>query len=370
MLNGLDLFSGIGGMSYALRDYVRPVAYCEIDRYCQGVLLSRMGSNDLRIAPIWDDVRTLSFGDIDRKAIDILYGGFPCQDISVAGNGKGLEGERSGLFFEIVRLAKEIKPPFLFLENVPAICSRGGLRVIREIAEMGFSARWCCISAASVGALHRRERWFLLGYAEHYGSSRAEKRRSDEETVQNVSEGENQTFKSQGTSSPRVLASESFPYPYNSRNSASQHDSQGESKTFEFWYKPFPESDGCSSALSNSSSPSMRKDLRSSHGNEEEDGKREVQFLDSFRSEVSNPDGEGLEGYGEVSCGSKAKYTFPSDSGDAGIYGSREEWQKIVSSVRRTTNGVPCHMDRIRGLGNAMVPQQAKEAFEILMGLK
>lgn len=164
MLNGLDLFSGIGGMSLALRDYVRTIAYCEIDAYCQGVLLSRQVSGDLCAAPIWDDVKTLSSGKFCCK-INIISAGFPCQDISIAGLGKGLAGERSGLFFEILRLAKEIKPNFIFLENVPAIRSKGGLQVVREIAELGYDCKWCIISAKSVGAPHKRERWFLLAYS-------------------------------------------------------------------------------------------------------------------------------------------------------------------------------------------------------------
>jgi len=86
-LNGLDLFSGIGGITLALSEWVRPIAYCEIDRYCQGVLLSRMRSGDISTAPIWDDVRTLK-GEMLPK-VDIIYGGFPCQDISTAGHGKG-----------------------------------------------------------------------------------------------------------------------------------------------------------------------------------------------------------------------------------------------------------------------------------------
>jgi DNA (cytosine-5)-methyltransferase 1 len=161
MINGLDLFSGIGGISFALKEWVRPIAYCEIDPYCQGVLLSRMAAGNVEYAPIWDDIGTLR-GSYLHETIDIIYGGFPCQDISIAGNGKGLEGKRSGLFFEIMRLAKEIKPKFIFLENVPAITSRGGLRVVREITEMGYDCRWCVISAASIGAKHKRERWFLL----------------------------------------------------------------------------------------------------------------------------------------------------------------------------------------------------------------
>ena len=165
LLNGLDLFSGIGGLSIALRDWVQPIAYCEIDLYCQGVLLSRMADGSIRRSPIWDDIKTLQ-GHEFSAPIDIIYGGFPCQDISIAGAGKGLEGERSGLFFEIVRLAKEIQPSFIFLENVPAITERGGISVVREITEMGYDCRWCVISAASIGAKHKRDRWFLLAHTQ------------------------------------------------------------------------------------------------------------------------------------------------------------------------------------------------------------
>lgn len=160
---GLDLFSGIGGIAIALRGYVEPLAYCEIDPYCQSVLLSRMHEGHLPKAPIWDDVRTLSIDGLE--AVEIIYGGFPCQDISIAGHGSGLDGKRSGLFFEIVRLAEEIKPKYIFLENVGAIRSRGGVRVVTEIAKLWYDCRWCCISAASIGAMHKRERWFLLAHS-------------------------------------------------------------------------------------------------------------------------------------------------------------------------------------------------------------
>jgi len=167
MLNGLDLFSGIGGISLALKCYVRTVAYCEIDRYCQAVLLSRMSERKIDQAPIWDDITTLSKEELrDFPRIDIITGGFPCQDISVAGSGKGLEGKRSGLFFEIVRLVKEIEPSFVFLENVPAIRTRGLLRVADEFTKMGYDCRWTCLSASSVGAPHKRERWFFLAHFE------------------------------------------------------------------------------------------------------------------------------------------------------------------------------------------------------------
>jgi len=163
MLNGLDLFAGIGGITVALEPWVRPRAYCEIDRYAQAVLLSRMADGSIPIAPIWDDVRSLAADML--PPIDIIYGGFPCTDISVAGRGAGLAGERSGLVFEIFRLVADIRPTFIFLENVPAIRTRGGERVVKELAALGYDCRWDTLSAFDVGAPHKRERWWLLAYA-------------------------------------------------------------------------------------------------------------------------------------------------------------------------------------------------------------
>lgn len=163
MLNGLDLFSGIGGLTIALSSWVHPIAYCERDRYAQSVLLSRMANGDLPHAPIWDDVRTLPYEAIPTP--NIVYGGFPCQDISIAGTGKGLDGERSGLFFEIIRICSAVRPQFIFLENVPAITFRGLDRVLLEFSSMGYDCRWTIVSAAEVGAMHIRDRWFLLAHA-------------------------------------------------------------------------------------------------------------------------------------------------------------------------------------------------------------
>ncbi len=274
MLNGLDLFSGIGGISLALREWVRPIAYCEIDPYCQGVLLSRISDGLLPNCPIWDDVKTLEPFDL-RGATDIIYGGFPCQDISIAGLGKGLEGERSGLFFEIMRLAKEIKPRFIFLENVPAITSRGGLQVVREIAEMGYDCRWCVISAASVGALHRRERWFLLAHS---------------------------TSKSTNGYAKREKKTHSLP------RDRSNYDGNP-------MRQPSQQTNTCAESKQNKERTRRRS------------------------------------------------------SGQYWSFESREHWQEVVSSMGKCSAGIPNHVDRLRALGNSVCPQQAKEAFEILMGI-
>ena len=168
-MNGLDLFSGIGGLTSALMPWVRPVAYCEIDRFCQAVLLSRMADGRLPVAPIWDDVARL--GAAQLPPVDIIYGGFPCQDLSCAGNGAGLAGERSGLFFEVEGLAREIRPRFVFLENVPAIRTRGADVVVGRLAGLGYDCRWGVLSAFDVGAPHLRERWWLLAHAQGIDTS-------------------------------------------------------------------------------------------------------------------------------------------------------------------------------------------------------
>jgi DNA (cytosine-5)-methyltransferase 1 len=136
-----------------------------------------MEEGGLQSAPIWDDVRTLGkeSGNFSGLFIDIIYGGFPCQDISIAGNGKGLGGKRSGLFFEILRLAKEIKPKFIFIENVPAITCRGGVTVSSQITQMGYDCRWCVISAQGLMGPQKRERWFFLAHSNSQPSWKAYK---------------------------------------------------------------------------------------------------------------------------------------------------------------------------------------------------
>jgi DNA (cytosine-5)-methyltransferase 1 len=162
MMRSLDLFSGYAGITLALQDYVKPIAYVEIEDYAQKIIAYRMADRSIPRAAILGDVKNVR-GELG--ICDIIYGGFPCQDISIAGNGKGLAGERSGLFYEIIRLTKEIRPTFVFLENVPAIRTRGLREVVRAFTEIGYDCRWTCISAASVGANHKRERWFLLAYS-------------------------------------------------------------------------------------------------------------------------------------------------------------------------------------------------------------
>lgn len=278
MINGLDLFSGYGGITLALGEWVRPIVYCEIERYAQGILLSRMASGDLPTAPIWDDVSTFE-GHSFRGEIDIIYGGFPCQDISIAGAGKGLEGKRSGLFREIVRLAEEIRPAFLFLENVPAIRTRGLDSVIKELTDAGYDLRWKSLSAAEVGAPHKRERWFLLAHAPGVGNRGKIRDLSCKDAEASASETEYE-----------VAPGESF---------AAGTDA---------------------SILADASG---RR-----HGSSER----------------------------EICAGRDSPF--------------HESWWQAEPNVGRVVNGCLLRVDRIKALGNGVVPAQARQAFKDLMGIK
>ena len=159
-LKVLDLFSGIGGFSLGLERTggFKTVAFCEIDKAAQNVLKKHWPT-----VPIFEDIKKLKGEDVGT--IDVITGGFPCQDISLAGKGAGLEGARSGLWWEYHRLIKETKPKWIIAENVSALRSRGLDQVLRSLAEIGYDAEWHCIPASAVGAPHRRDRIWIVAYS-------------------------------------------------------------------------------------------------------------------------------------------------------------------------------------------------------------
>jgi DNA (cytosine-5)-methyltransferase 1 len=157
----LDLFSGIGGFSYAAERIVggfETVQFVEREPFCQKILRKHWPT-----VPIHDDICTY---DPEPFSADVVCGGFPCQDISTAGKRAGIkQGTRSGLFYELMRTVRLVRPRFVVLENVAAITSDGLGTVLGELAEAGFDAEWACIRASDVGACHRRDRWWCVAYA-------------------------------------------------------------------------------------------------------------------------------------------------------------------------------------------------------------
>jgi DNA (cytosine-5)-methyltransferase 1 len=167
-LRVLDLFSGIGGFSLGLERSggFKTVAFCEIEPFCQKVLRKHWPE-----VPIYDDVRTLSAERLaaDGIGVDVICGGFPCQDISIAGKGAGLAGERSGLWREYARLIGELRPRYVLVENVAALLHRGLGDVLGDLAALGYDAEWHCIPASAVGAPHRRDRIWIVSYRDGDG---------------------------------------------------------------------------------------------------------------------------------------------------------------------------------------------------------
>jgi DNA (cytosine-5)-methyltransferase 1 len=159
----LDLFSGIGGFSLGLERTggFKTVAFCEIEPFCRKVLNKHWPE-----VPIYEDVRTLTAECLaaDGIGVDVICGGFPCQDISRAGYGRGLAGERSGLWSEYARLIGELRPAYVIVENVAALLERGMDTVCGELAAIGYDAEWSTISACSIGAPHMRQRVFVVAY--------------------------------------------------------------------------------------------------------------------------------------------------------------------------------------------------------------
>ena len=172
-LRVLDLFSGIGGFSLGLERTggFETVAFCEIEEFPRRVLAKHWPK-----VPCYHDVRELTADSLaaDGIAVDVICGGFPCQDISLAGLGAGLDGARSGLWTEYARLVGELRPEYVLVENVAALLGRGLDRILGDLAALGYDAEWHCIPASALGALHRRDRLWIVAYPQRDQQSRCQ----------------------------------------------------------------------------------------------------------------------------------------------------------------------------------------------------
>jgi len=196
----LDLFSGIGGFSYAAEKIVggyKTTQFVEIDPYCQSVLRKNFPNT-----PIHDDIKTFS---AKQGQFDVFTIGFPCQDLSVAGRQRGInDTTRSGLFYESIRLLRTVRPRFALFENVRNLLSHGKgetfQEVLFQIAKAGYDAEWSVISAKDLGACHLRERIWILAYTNNYGSSSTKRLRVNGETNSSTQKGQNKISESERSS--------------------------------------------------------------------------------------------------------------------------------------------------------------------------
>jgi DNA (cytosine-5)-methyltransferase 1 len=275
-----SLFSGIGGFDLGLeRAGMRTVWFCECDPFCQRVLARHWPG-----VPCYPDVRQLRGADVEP--VDVLAGGFPCQDISSAGSRAGIDGARSGLWREYARLVGEVRPRYVLVENVANLLVRGFGRVLADLAAIGYDAEWDCLPASAFGAPHRRDRVWLVAYphreGEHAGALDAEVGRA-----------------------PQPLA-----------------DAGGE----RWEWGSRVEGDGRHAPF----------------------GRQESDHIGDG-SGVADADGERWNGR----TGNVAQADGRGEPEDG-------DWWAVEPDVGRVAHGVPARMDRLRSLGNALVPQIAE----------
>jgi DNA (cytosine-5)-methyltransferase 1 len=319
-----SLFSGIGGFDLGFeRAGMRTVWFCEQDPFCQRVLGKHWPG-----VPVYPDVRALvadtdgggwpqpqsgEAGDrhvhadarlprehdgagglvpVRVPSVDVLAGGFPCQDISTAGRGAGIDGARSGLWGEYARLIRDLRPRYVVVENVAALLARGMERVLGDLAACGYDAEWDCIPASAVGAPHRRDRVWLVAYAQSDGRGPGRARRP---------------LADRSGEPVAVRSLQDVAYPARD--------------------------------LPAGSAPAGTVGKRARAGRE--------------RGAVAHTAGEGR---------GSARPVRSAEAGGAGPFGepARSGWWFSEPDVGRVAHGVPARVDRLRSLGNALVPQIAE----------
>ena len=281
----------------------------EIDDYANRVLAKHWPA-----VPRFRDIREFPNESVER--VDVICGGFPCQDISYAGLGAGLDGERSGLFFEAIRVVQQLRPRVLVLENVAALLSRGLDRILGTLAAIGFDAEWHCVPASAVGAPHIRDRIFVIAY-----SSGTSRRVSDTNSDSIRQFGQRERMQHEQSGQDVAAHDGELGKPIERTNRG------------RFTEQPELHSEHVSDTQGDRCRQG-RAGRTAGPGSWEEDA---ADVADAGREGSSKR--QGQRAYAAIAGGS---------------------WWATEPDVGRVANGIPKRVDRLRGLGNAVVPQVAE----------
>jgi DNA (cytosine-5)-methyltransferase 1 len=338
-LNELALFAGAGGgiLGGHLLGW-RTVCAVEWEPYPASVLCARQNDGLLPPFPIWDDVCSFD-GKPWRGIVDVISGGFPCQDISAAGKGAGIDGERSGMWREMARIIHEVRPRFVFVENSPMLTSRGLGAVLGDLATMGFDAKWGVLGANDIGANHQRDRIWIR--AEQMGNTH-----NDGQTYTKICPSFTQRSDTSSTWQEQTRQFERSSEQYAelaNTNCNRLHGSKTEWDRESEWSI-------CKNQSDNRSEIWSEIDRCSKFGSKEK---------------ISNTQAIGLQGSGQHEQSFHSK-TSRQRKADGLIYGRSPEFWAIEPNVGRVAHGVASRVDRIKAIGNGQVPLCAATAWRIL----
>ena len=371
-LRTLSLCTGYGGLELALRDVfgeqVKTVCYVEREAYATSTLMARMEEQRLDKAPIWDDLTTFD-GKAWSKKVDIITAGFPCQPVSNAGK-RELQSDDRWIWPDIYRIICEIRPRFVFLENVAGLLSGGLDLVLGDLAEGRYDAEWTSIKANEVGASHNRLRVFILANS---GSRRLDWRPRTNgkgielpvQTYRSCSELENTSSKglerghshgndTQITSSGDKLANTESPrfQPCDTERSRSK--------------RSFPQTESKSCTVANT---------KHDEHIEQKQGSDEKTIRDVKERKDKSIESSGVHRTGDVDESEQGFIStwFPPGPDESELW----KWllvqrPEIKPSFCRVHDGIadklvkPFRTERLTMLGNGVVPQQASAAFQIL----
>ena len=318
----LDTFAGIGGFSYAADKLVggfKTTQFIEINPFCQKILNKHWPT-----IPIHDDIKTFTAG---IGQFDCITGGFPCQDLSVAGRQAGITKEsRSGLFYELMRVIRMVRPRFVVMENVAAILNNGLDIVLGELSQAGYDAEWAVISASSLGAAHRRSRWWCVAYTDSFGCGRGNSERCSiqERTFFSGKQGGSKM----GSQTKRC--SSQSPNPYNNGLPSSSIN------------EIYDETNSSSQERQNQVS-------KSSRGSKSSDSR-----IIQSSTKLTNPNSERLQRQ-ILSKMERGLWTAEHTRR------LNPNWRQYVSKpiLPRGSDGLSNRVDRTRALGNSIVPAVA-----------
>jgi len=318
----LDLFSGIGGFSLGLeRAGMETVAFCEYDKHAQRVLRKHWPD-----VPIFEDVRTLD-GKQFKGAVDVVCGGFPCQDLSVAGKKAGFEGERSSLYREMLRIISECLPRYAIFENVTGLLTgesgRWFGKFLYDLAEIGFDAEWHCIPASELGAHHHRDRVWIIAYPNNERLQRAARERSTEAERKPVRHSSKSNREAKGK---------------NVADSTSKFESIG----------------------INGGEP--KRSLKASP-------ERTERFSGRSGKPLHIPDSDSERGRSGYASREDAEDAWKPPIGSRINTGRVEVWD-VEPSVGRVANGVPGRVQRLKQLGNAVCPPLVEAIGRAIMEIE